>query len=263
LPGFDDSAWDSPSSQTDLTPLADSEFIADVIGPNPTNTEMQYRLNFTNAHPVSSFVFTHKNGSQSSFLTGNNVAVNVPGSIVVGANLIALMYQNAPSPSLLCMDWRLEIFLFPFIDGFVDTAFVGGAFSRAALYGGGTPPYRFRVSVGTLPPGLYLNADNALVYGVAVAPGVFNFTIEITDARGVTAAGACTITVTQPQYGKIPFGSGGGGGFGGGAGGLGGGSGGPGNPALPVATGAGGPGAGNGLPVIPLPWCMKRGCIVT
>jgi len=255
-PGFDDSLWDIPVAETSIlpAPVAGAQWICDTPGDVQENHLMEFRLNFTVDHPVDTFLFT-----SSHLIAGNNVADNIPNSVVTGANLIAAMSGNLFVPSPLYMSWRLDVWLLPFIDDFTDTSFVGGTYSRAPVYGGGTGPYTFAVTSGRLPPGLYLNPLTGTAAGVTVVAGAFVFGLTLTDALGGTDTGSYTITVTQPAYAKIPFG---GGGFGGGAGGLGGGAGGPGNPSLPQAAGMG-TGTATTLPVISLPWCMKKGCIVT
>ncbi len=59
----------------------------------------------------------------------------------------------------------------------------GAGYSQTVTAAGGTAPYIFSVSAGTLPPGLSFSAAGALT-GTATTAGVFTFTVKATDANG-------------------------------------------------------------------------------
>ena len=63
---------------------------------------------------------------------------------------------------------------------FIPGATVGSAYSQAVTASGGTAPYTFAVTAGTLPAGLTLAPSGALS-GTPTAGGTFNFTITATD----------------------------------------------------------------------------------
>jgi hypothetical protein len=65
---------------------------------------------------------------------------------------------------------------------------VGVAYGTATLaVSGGTPPYIWSISAGSLPPGLSLNAGTGTISGTPTASGPANFTVQVTDAKGVIA----------------------------------------------------------------------------
>ncbi|HTM30536.1 MAG TPA: putative Ig domain-containing protein, partial [Vicinamibacterales bacterium] len=74
------------------------------------------------------------------------------------------------------------------------TAFA--AYNQTLTASGGTGPYAFAVTSGSLPAGLTLSSSGALT-GSATAPGVFTFTVTATAAGGCTGAQAYTVTVGQ------------------------------------------------------------------
>lgn len=74
---------------------------------------------------------------------------------------------------------------------------------------GGTPPYVFVVSSGSLPPGLVLNPLTGCITGTPTVSGSFTFTVT------VTGGGSASVSPTLGIGGVAPF-------FGGGAGGAGG-----------------------------------------
>ena len=71
---------------------------------------------------------------------------------------------------------------------------VGATYSQQLTVTGGTSPYTFSLAVGTLPDGLTLSADG-LISGTPTTAGSSDFTIEATDADGVSATQAVTLVV--------------------------------------------------------------------
>ncbi len=57
----------------------------------------------------------------------------------------------------------------------------GAAYSQQLSGSGGTAPYSFAVTVGSLPDGLALTLGG-LLSGAPAAFGTFNFTVRATDA---------------------------------------------------------------------------------
>lgn len=70
----------------------------------------------------------------------------------------------------------------------------GEFYSAAFSATGGTQPYSWSVSAGSLPSGITLGADGTLA-GTPAATGTFNFSVMVTDAKGNTASGNFTLTV--------------------------------------------------------------------
>lgn len=75
-----------------------------------------------------------------------------------------------------------------------DTGVVNEAYSRLCEAIDGTPPYRWSVSSGWLPPGVFLSTDGTLA-GVPAATGAFKVSLNVTDSAGSYAYGQMTITV--------------------------------------------------------------------
>ncbi|MDL5367048.1 Calx-beta domain-containing protein [Xanthomonas sp. NCPPB 2654] len=71
---------------------------------------------------------------------------------------------------------------------------VGNAYSQTLSASGGTAPYSYAVSAGTLPAGLTLAAGGALS-GTPTAIASSTFTVTVTDAHGFTAAQAYTVAI--------------------------------------------------------------------
>lgn len=73
---------------------------------------------------------------------------------------------------------------------------VGKAYSQAISAAGGTVPYTYAKTSGTLPPGTGLTPAGFL-FGTPTAAGTFTFTVTTTDAHGCTGSLGCSITMTQ------------------------------------------------------------------
>ncbi|MCM3887100.1 putative Ig domain-containing protein [Frankia sp. R82] len=73
---------------------------------------------------------------------------------------------------------------------------VGVAYSNALVVTGGTAPFTWSVTAGTLPPGVTLNASTGVLSGTPTTAGSYPFTVGVSDAFAVTATQAVTLTVT-------------------------------------------------------------------
>ena len=70
----------------------------------------------------------------------------------------------------------------------------GVAYSQNVVASGGTGPYTYAVTSGTLPPGLSLSAGGAIT-GTPTTSGVSNFTIRATDSTLATGSRVYSIAV--------------------------------------------------------------------
>ena len=62
------------------------------------------------------------------------------------------------------------------------TATIGTAYSSTDHASGGTLPYTWSVSAGSLPPGLSLNATTGNISGTPTTNGAYTFTLKIVDS---------------------------------------------------------------------------------
>ena len=72
---------------------------------------------------------------------------------------------------------------------------IGTAYTDTFTAAGGTTPYTFSISAGTLPAGLTLNASTGVVSGTPTTAGTSSFTVKVTDAKSATATFATSITI--------------------------------------------------------------------
>ena len=72
---------------------------------------------------------------------------------------------------------------------------VGSAYSQTLAATGGTSPYTWAITVGTLPAGLTLNTSTGVISGTPTTAGTSSFTAAVTDSAAATATAALSITV--------------------------------------------------------------------
>jgi uncharacterized repeat protein (TIGR01451 family) len=73
---------------------------------------------------------------------------------------------------------------------------VGVAYSYPFTVTGGTGPFVWSVSLGSLPPGLTFDANTGLLAGTPTSVGSYPFTVRVIDATGAEATAAVTVPVT-------------------------------------------------------------------
>jgi hypothetical protein len=78
---------------------------------------------------------------------------------------------------------------------------VGVAYNQTLAASGGTSPYSWSISQGSLPPGLTMSASG-VISGQPTKANIYSFTVRVTDssspAQSATAALSITITTTTP-----------------------------------------------------------------
>jgi hypothetical protein len=73
---------------------------------------------------------------------------------------------------------------------------VGLAYSQTLSAIGGTSPYTWSVTKGTLPAGLKLQSSSGVISGTFTTAGSFTFTVQVKDSGKQSATAALTIEVT-------------------------------------------------------------------
>jgi hypothetical protein len=74
---------------------------------------------------------------------------------------------------------------------------VGTPYNQLLSATGGTAPYTFSLSSGSLPPGLLLNGGTGTIAGTPTTAGTFSFSITATDANGCTGSRPYSITIAS------------------------------------------------------------------
>ena len=89
----------------------------------------------------------------------------------------------------------------------INEAVTGVRFSQTVQAVGGTGPYQWSITSGSLPAGLTLSQDTGTISGTAVTTGTSTFTISVTDSDTPTAHTASlstSISVVEPLTFAVP-----------------------------------------------------------
>ncbi len=72
---------------------------------------------------------------------------------------------------------------------------VGGEYAEVLLTSGGSPPLRWAIESGTMPPGLLLGEQSGEIRGTAAGKSRDSFRVRVTDAAGTTVTSRHEITI--------------------------------------------------------------------
>jgi hypothetical protein len=128
--------------------------------------------------------------------------VDVPSAGLGSDNVIAVRARNLGGPGFV----DVKLSYVPAVASTtavtvapttLDDARLFSAYSAQLAASGGTAPYRWSVTDGSLPTGLSLDADSGLLRGMPVGRmGAASFTVTATDADGRTGSRELSLSVT-------------------------------------------------------------------
>ena len=72
---------------------------------------------------------------------------------------------------------------------------VGGSYSQTLNATGGTSPYTWSVSAGSLPGGLTLSPSGGAIAGTPTTGGTFSFTVTVTDSNNVSTSKSFSLSI--------------------------------------------------------------------
>ncbi len=75
---------------------------------------------------------------------------------------------------------------------------IGALYNFVFVATGGTPPYSWSISSGSLPAGITLNAATGILAGIATTQQTANFTVKVSDSGSQTATQTDSITIFTP-----------------------------------------------------------------
>jgi hypothetical protein len=84
---------------------------------------------------------------------------------------------------------------------------VGQPYVSSMVAAGGTPPYTYSISAGSLAPGLTLNSSTGAISGTPTAAGTFSYTGRVTDSAStsVSTTSSCgPLIVTSAPPPSVP-----------------------------------------------------------
>ena len=75
----------------------------------------------------------------------------------------------------------------------------GVSYSQSLAAVGGTTPYTWSITTGSLPNGLSLNSGTGAITGTPSSNGNFNFTVQVSDAASVKSTNLYWIRATAAK----------------------------------------------------------------
>lgn len=164
---------------------------------------LAYSVTFTASGGVPGYTFAYENGTLPPGLTLSGATLSgtptTQGSYTFGirvtdsssgtgsyAEVETVTLQVIPPPTILVNPST------------VPGATVGAGYSQTLSGSGGTAPYTFAITAGSLPAGLSLNTSTGALAGTPTAAGTFNFTVTATDANTFTGSRAYSLVVAPP-----------------------------------------------------------------
>ncbi len=83
----------------------------------------------------------------------------------------------------------------------------GQSYAVGVFADGGTAPYSWTRTAGSLPPGLNLQASPGRISGTPTTAGTFSFTLRVADSGGQSLSGTFSITINAPTPPPTPPGA--------------------------------------------------------
>jgi hypothetical protein len=151
----------------------------------PTDAQFHQWVTGQLIAPLQNFMANGGNLAWLTWFTGGPVNTILPGSATIADIQAAYdALQAAPGGALAVTTTGLP------------GGVVGTAYSATLTASGGTAPYTWAVTVGTLPAGLSLASSTGVISGTPTTAATSPFTVQATDQVAATATAALSITIT-------------------------------------------------------------------
>ena len=141
------------------------------------------------------------NGVGTTYLDPNDLSMTVPANLLSSSGSSAQITvqeicANGPNPTSQTLAATLTITV-----GIITTSppngVVGAAYSQTLSVAGGTTPYTWTLTSGTLPAGLTLNTSTGVISGTPTTAGTVSFTVQVTDASNQTDSKLLSVVIAS------------------------------------------------------------------
>jgi uncharacterized repeat protein (TIGR01451 family) len=169
--------------------------------PPPGEAGVAYSHPLTVTNGTSPFVWSVSSGTLPAGLTLNASTGVLSGTPTAGGSTTFVVQVTDAAGESATRSVTLVIAAAPVVTFTPPAGQVGIAYSQQPSLTGGTAPFVWSISSGSLPTGLAVNSSTGLVSGTPTTSGSFSVTIAATDSFGQVAARTATIVVTaRPAF---------------------------------------------------------------
>lgn len=173
---------DRPVTTINLTPLANQQ------GYYSDPTTITFSATAASGYSIANTYYTLDGGAQQTYTGPFNVTGSGEHTIIYWS------VDNAGVPEAP----NTEAFTIAppnITTTSLSVTTVGANYSETLAVEGGTSPYSWTVSLGSLPDGLTLNNSTGEITGVSTLAGSYDFTVQVVDNNGQIATQDLTIVV--------------------------------------------------------------------
>ncbi len=193
---------DTSSTSTTLTQMVNqtNTMVALMSSPNPSVYGSPVTFTATVTPPTATGTVTFTDGS-TTLGTGTlagGIATYSTSALAVGSQSIAASYggdtndgNSASSVFTETINATLQVATTSLSAGMLDASY-----SAALAATGGTAPYTWSISSGSLPEGLSLDSSTGAITGAPTQESTSNFTVDVTDANNLSATQPLSIVIT-------------------------------------------------------------------
>ncbi len=165
-----------------------------------------YSATLTGSGGVTPYAWSLVSGILPAGLTLNSLTGGINGTPTTSGNyLFTVQVSDSQNPTATdAKQFSITINPAPVAPlNMTTTSLASGrrfiAYSQTLIATGGTTPYTWSLSFGTLPPGLGLNAATGVISGTPTKKGRWSFIVRVRDSQGVPAEDL------QPLSIRVPF----------------------------------------------------------
>ncbi|SKB07238.1 Putative Ig domain-containing protein [Prosthecobacter debontii] len=178
------------------------------ISPSSLTTPVigsSYNQSFTANGGTGPYTFTVSSGSlpdglnlsSSGVLSGIATSTTTVGFVVTATDVNGCFITQSYTVTPVCP-------AIPLSPSSVMNPTVGSSYSQTITASGGTAPYTFALTNGSLPPGLTLGSSTGTISGTTTQAGAVTFTLRVTDFYGCSATQNYSMTPSCPTVTLTP-----------------------------------------------------------